>query len=220
MSFQRCVAATLAALLAGLSTSSDVQAQTGRQRGATWGGITGAIAGAIIGENNDEAGAGAAIGGVLGAVAGGVLGDANDQDLARRQYYYRQQQAKRAYPAAPVATPVPVATGAVTITDVVNLSRSGVGDGVILNQIQTRGVQRTPVVGDIISMHQQGVSETVITAMQVAPVGGPAVVPSAPVVTQPPVIVEHHQVIQPRPIYVQPRRVYQARPRYHYHFGF
>lgn len=196
--------------------------QTGTQRGATWGGLTGAIAGAIIGENNDEAGAGAAIGGVVGALAGGVIGNANDKDARARAGYYNQRTyaAPTQVYAAPqptyapvhVAAPAPVqyVSGAVSMADVVALTRSGVGPSVVINQINTRGVVRTPDVSDILSLHQSGVPEIVITAMQHAPVGsgGPVVVSTPPVV-----------VVDDRPRHYHHGGVYRARPHYYGPYG-
>lgn len=221
--------------LAGIMLTSLTQvsfAQNNTQRGATFGGITGAIAGAIIGDNNNEAGAGAAIGGAIGAVAGGILGNANDKDAASRQRYYYQN---RQQVAAPVYT-APQPIGAVSYNDVVAMSRSGVGESVILNQIHTRGVQRQPVVSDIISLHQQGVSETVIAAMQQAPTGSQLA--AAPI--QVPRTTIPHTTIVEQPVIVQPRiqtygvpvysgrsytnrshhgPVYRARPSYHFRYG-
>lgn len=197
-------------------------AQNNTQRGATFGGITGAIAGAIIGENNNEAGAGAAIGGAIGAVAGGILGNANDKDAAMRQRYYYQNQQQVASPV--YAAPQPI--GAVSYNDVIAMSRSGVGESVILNQIHTRGVQRQPVVSDIISLHQQGVSETVIAAMQQAPTGSQLA--TAPIHTPRTTIVEHPVIVQPRiqtyglPVYTGHSHhgpVHRARPSYHFRYG-
>lgn len=199
-------------------TPQTASAQNNTQRGVTFGGITGAIAGAIIGENNDKAGAGAAIGGVIGAVAGGALGNASDKDARQRQQYYQQQRyvQNQQYAAPVYAAPQP--TGAVSYSDVIAMSRSGVSDSVILNQIQTRGVQRQPVVSDIISLHQQGVSETVIGAMQQAPTGNQFV--NAPIQTQ--TIIEQPVVVQPYavPVYHHHHQrgpIYRARPSYYGH---
>lgn len=182
-----------------------------QQRGATLGGLAGAVAGGLIGDNNGEAGAGAAIGGVIGAVTGGILGNATDKEAAynnQQRVYARQQQAV-------------VAQSSVSISDVVSMSRSGLSENVIINQIQSRGVTAQPQVSDIIAMHQQGVNERVITAMQQANVGQVQVA-SAPqyaraqeyapvqrVVTPSPVIIEEHVVVP----YYPPRRV-------HYHHGY
>ncbi|MBB3206352.1 hypothetical protein FHS27_002161 [Rhodopirellula rubra] len=207
--------------IAALGMPATARAQNNTQRGATLGGITGAIAGAIIGDNNDEAGAGAAIGGAIGVVAGGLLGNAKDKDMAYQYQYYRSQPypTQQVAPTNVYAQPVP--TGAVSFTDVIAMSRSGVGESLILNQIATRGVQRRPVVSDIISLHQQGVSETVISAMQQAPIGNDTIV------TRPPTtIVETPVYVTPRPypvpVYNHHRHhgpTYRARPNFHIHYG-
>lgn len=187
-----------------------------QQRGATIGGLGGAVAGALIGDNNGEAGAGAAIGGVIGAVAGGFLGNASDKEAAARQQqqiYYQQQQQQQQ---------VAVVQSAVSIGDVVSMSRSGLSEGVIINQIGQRGVQTELRVPDIISLHQQGVSENIISAMQSARLGSQSVAPvQQTIVRQAPVIVEEHYVV---PHYPPPRVYYHQVPVHrHYrssvHFG-
>jgi gas vesicle protein len=173
-----------------------------QQRGAVTGGIAGAVAGGLIGDNNGEAGAGAAIGGVLGAVAGGIFGNARDKEVRyqdnQRQYVQQQQQAV-------------VKQSSVSIADIVSMSRSGLSETVIINQIQSRGVLNQPQVSDIIAMHQQGVSERVISAMQQAPTASQRLAQSnAPqpvaiqrVYTPAPVYVEEHVVVPhyPVPVY-------------------
>ena len=163
-----------------------------QQRGVVTGGIAGAVAGGLIGDNNGEAGAGAAIGGVLGAVAGGIFGNAKDKEVQyqqnQRQYVQQEQQAV-------------IAQSAVSIADIVSMSRSGLSETVIINQIQTRGIFAQPQVSDIIAMHQQGVSERVISAMQQAPTGAqrarPGVAP-APVAVQ--------RIYTPAPVYIRRTR--------------
>jgi hypothetical protein len=100
------------------------------------------------------------------------------------------------------------------------MTRSGISESVIINQINQRGVIAKLQVPDIISLHQQGVSENVITAMQRAP-SGPASV--SPVVERyevvrpvpvSPVIVEEHYLV---PHYAPPHRYYYRRPAYHRH---
>lgn len=187
------------------SVTSPAWSQTGTQRGATLGGIAGAVAGGLIGDNNGEAGTGAVIGGALGAVAGGVLGNAKDQDAAaaraRQQYQQQQYTYQQSLQTAAAITP----------SDVVSMSRSGLGDSVIINQIRTRGVAQTLNVHDLITLHQQGVSEPVLTAMQQTP---PATVQNAPVVEVPsPVVIREREYV---PMYGRP--AYYGRPG-HYHYG-
>lgn len=191
-------------LMPVFATAQGFTPRVSQQRGATLGGLTGAVAGALIGDNNGEAGAGAAIGGVVGAVAGGILGNAKDKERAsvhnRRQAYAVEQQTV-------------VRQGAVSINDVVTMSRSGVSPSVIINQIQSRGVLQTPNVSDIIAMHQQGVAEVVITAMQSSrpALAGPVVQRPTVIATPRPVIVEEHYFV---PHYA-PRPIYRYRPPHH-----
>lgn len=192
--------------------SRSVHAQN-KSRGAVIGGLGGAVAGALIGDHNGKSGAGAAIGGAIGAVGGAVLGNARDQEISQqrqRQYYahqeraYVHQQQQQAFIQAAVST-----------SDIVSMSRSGLSDSVIINQIHSRGVQRQLQVNDIISLHQQGVSENVITAMQNAQIGS---APPNPVVVQQQPVVVHQQPVIVREQYVIPR--YSPPPTYHYHRGY
>lgn len=212
----RSITALLIATSVVLGSGETVIAQTGQQRGATLGGLAGAIAGGLIGDNNNEAGAGAAIGGVVGAVAGGILGNASDKDAAirrqqqayynaQRQQYYAQQQA--------VAV-----QSAVTLQDVISMSRSGLSDQVITNQVRQRGYVGKLAVSEIIALHQQGVSENVITTLQAIGNGQVTVARPAPVVNTPvytpPTVIEQH-IHRPAPVIVE-QRVLPHYPRPHY----
>ena len=197
------LAATLAALLLTTSTAS---AQVERQRGATLGGLGGAVVGGLIGDNNNEAGAGAAIGGVIGAVAGSILGDAADKEreIARQRYYQQQQQQQFHQQQQQVIAH----QSAITLQDVLAMSGSGLSDSLIMTEIQNRGYGHKLQVADIIALHQRGVSENVISALQRAPAPGqPAVVNARPVIVEQPII--QHRVV-PTPVIVNPR------PSHHY----
>ncbi|MEL6895352.1 MAG: hypothetical protein AAFP90_04545, partial [Planctomycetota bacterium] len=166
------------------------------------------------------------------AVAGGLLGDAEDRDQAYyRQYGYPTQRAVNTYPAyrqtAPayrslqtVAPPAPAPVlAAVSVNDVITMSRSGLSPNVIMTQMQNRGVQRRPEVTDIIQMHQSGVPEPVITAMQTAPLQravSTAAAQAAPVVIQQPT------VIRRPPVYLEQYHVVPryTRPSFHYYRRF
>lgn len=176
--------------------SSSVEAQHNSQRGAAVGGVAGAVAGGLIGEHNDEPLAGAVIGGALGAVTGAVIGDAKDQDIA-----LARQQAQ-AYAQARAQ--------AVTFENVIQMSQAGLSESVISNEIRRWGVQKRPNVPEIIMLHENGVSDTVIAMLQTAPTpvvySRVAPVPVAPA----PIIVERcHPPVR---YYVAPR------PLYHYHY--
>jgi len=198
------------AIVVGLMTClcPGAMAQVAKQRGATLGGLAGAAAGGLIGDHNGKAGAGAVIGGLVGAVAGGVLGDASDKENAfRQQQYYYQQQQQQQQQMVPMQ-------GVVTVSDVISMSRGGLSDHVIINQVQRRGFAQQLQVSDIIALHQQGVSESVITALQSAPIGGQVAARPAP-----PMV--HEQIITPAPIIVREHHVlpHYPPPRYYYYRG-
>lgn len=192
----------IAALAILLSSSMPLAAQHNSQRGAVVGGLGGAIAGSIIGDHNDEAGAGAVIGGALGAVAGAIMGNAADRDAAATRYH-----AAPGYGASP-GYPAVAPRGAVSPQDAIEMTRAGLADNVIINHIHQHGVQRPLEVNDIIQLHQQGVREPVISAMQRAQVGSGSASPQAapaPVIVQP----QYH---------VAPSYIVPVEPAWHPHF--
>ncbi len=172
--------------------------QTQSQKGAVMGGVAGAILGGIAGHQNDETPEGIAIGGVAGAIAGGLLGKAQDNQLNRQRYEFQQaQQVQQSYQAS----------RAVSISDAIAMSRSGLSPNLIVSQIRSSGVQQEIGVQEVILLHENGVSELVIQEMQRAQIGlgapSPVVVQRAPTVIyqqQPQVIVEHYPVYQ-EPVY-------------------
>ncbi|MCO8120967.1 glycine zipper domain-containing protein [Stieleria sp. TO1_6] len=200
-----------------VATTSGAYGQAAQQRGTVMGGLAGAIAGGIIGDNNDKAGAGAAIGGVVGAVAGGILGNASDKEAEmqrQRAAYYRAQQQQYAQQQQTAAL-----QSAVTLQDVITMTRSGLSDQVVLNQIRQRGYVGKLQVNDIISLHQQGVSENVITGIQSMADGQPVAIASpAPTVVKqyierPPVVIREHVLPHYPPPY------YRSHHHHHRHAG-
>jgi uncharacterized protein YcfJ len=183
------------------------------EAGALVGTGLGATTGAIIGSGSGRPGAGALIGAATGAVAGGLVGNAADareeRDAAVAQAQYAQAQAH-------------AAQQALTTSDVVSMSQSGVSDDVIVNAVQTRGCRFSGDPQSIIHLKQAGVSDRVIQAMQSSGVHVPHPVPTAappvvytpaPVYAPPPPVV----IVGPRPYpYYGPRR-YWGPPPYHRH---
>ncbi len=169
------------------------------ERGAAVGGIGGALAGAAIGKHNGDTAAGALIGGAVGLITGAAVGNSADQRQQRAaNAQYRQAFAnERNYRYS----------RAVSSIDVVSMAQNGLGEDVIINHIRENGVQRRPDVGEVISLHRQGVSERVISAMQIAPEGGRAVIaPAPPVYRAAPVVVEERYYV--RPSYYHPPHYY------------
>jgi hypothetical protein len=168
------------------------------------GALLGGGAGAIIGSHGGHAAEGALIGAALGAAGGAVTGDAIDNAEARN----------RAVIESRLGRPVPV--GAVTIDDIVAMTRSGVPEEVIVSHIEGRGMAQVVTPNDTIIMQQQGVSPRVQLAAQ--RIRGPVVVRGGP----PPAVVVAEPYYGP-PCYYHPRRYCAPPPvvgfgfSYHHH---
>ncbi|MFC1757936.1 YMGG-like glycine zipper-containing protein [Planctomycetota bacterium] len=162
------------------------------REGVAVGGVAGAIAGGIIGHQNDETPEGALIGGAIGALAGGLIGRSQDDAIARENYYRQQAYQQRQQQVQ----------AAVSVSEVVQMSRSGVSESLIMNHVNSRGVMRRLETRDIIALHQQGVSEGVIDAIQRAPIAGSVPPRTRTVIRE----------VAPRPVVV--RREYHVVPRY------
>lgn len=153
----------------------------------------GAFTGAVVGSESGHAGGGALIGAAAGALAGGLVGNAVDareeRDAAVAQSQYSQAQAQ-------------AAAQALSGWDVVQMSKNGISDDVIVNSIRTRGCLFDGTPDNIISLKQQGVSDRVITAMQTSGVRPAAIVGPAP----PPVV---YAAPPPPPVVVWGRPYYR-----------
>ena len=198
-------------------TTSNLRAQTPVQQGTVKGGIAGAIIGGIIGHQNDETAEGVAIGAAVGALTGNVVGRNQQQNAIQQQqhraYLYQQEQLRRQQAQEAL-------NRAVSLEDAVTLTRSGLSDSLIITQVANYGVQQQIGVSEVIALHQNGVSEQVIQAMQSARIGEATVQPSyhyeqpaqvvTPVLVQPaPRVIVHAAPVYRRPV---PRSHYHGRP--------
>ena len=175
--------------------------QGNTERGAVIGGLGGALAGAAIGKHNHDTAAGALIGGAAGLIAGSAIGKAQDDAQMRQQAIYQQQMQMQQQ-----------ASRAVSTQDVVMMSQNGVDPQTIITQINRNGVTRRIEVSDVIALHQQGVAEPVINAMQNAPLAT-AVVPAP--AYPPPVVVQQRYYVAPAPVYYGPYPYYYHRHGYY-----
>lgn len=151
--------------------------------GALIGGAVGAVAGGLLGNHRDRA-----------------IAERRYYEQQQQQRYYRSHngQAYGTHPYQPpggytgqptiiTTTPVygaprttyrngpaprTVVRRPVTMVEVINMTRSGVSDTVIVAHIQSNGVAVQPDVNDVILLSQEGVSDYVITAMQTTHSGG------------------------------------------------
>ena len=189
-----------------IATFASAQQPTERRRLGVLGGLAGAAIGAAVGEDDGDAVPGALIGGTIGLITGAAAGDSIDQ----RNYYNQQYNAAVAQQQA----------RAVTMSDVVSMTHAGLGDGVIINHIQTHGMAHHVSASDLIVLKQQGVSDHVLSAMQ-------SVSQPRPIVQSRPVVVREHYYTHPGPAWWHHHHYHHHHRRHHHghshsriHFSF
>jgi hypothetical protein len=176
----------LLAISFGVLATSGCTSPYYADRGAAAGGLLGAGAGALIGSQTGNTGAGAALGAGLGALTGSVFGAQMDEVAAQNRAAIASQLGRQVTP------------GVATVDEVIAMSRAGVDQQLITNYVTTSGMSAPITAQDVIYLHQQGVADPVIVAMQTPPPP-----PAPPVVVQE---VHHHGP----PVYCEP---YPCAPR-------
>jgi hypothetical protein len=120
--------------------------------GALIGGASGATIGAIADRRNP--GAGALIGGVAGLITGGLIGHGMDQQARAREV-----------PPPPTYLPPPQYQPPPSLSDIESMSRTGMSDDVIINQINSTHAVYHLDTDAILSLKNAGVSQNVIAYM-------------------------------------------------------
>jgi hypothetical protein len=166
------------ALLAMLS-SEGCSTMNNTESGALGGGLIGAGIGALAG-GHKHALEGAVAGGAIGTGVGALAGHSADQDEKRRQE-------------AIAAANAPV-NGPLSFEQIVQMSKAGVGDPLIINQIRASRTSYNLDADMIIWLQQNGVSNAVITEMQNTSRYG----------VRPVYIREGAPIVYERPVYVAP----------------
>jgi hypothetical protein len=142
--------------------------------GTFMGGAFGAVTGAIVGGKKNR-GEGALIGAGVGAVTGNLLGRNKD----------RVDEQRAAYGAARVGQlNQQVAAQAVTNYDLLEMTRAGVSEDVIISTMRARGARLDLSPNALIALKQSGVSDRVVLAAQGMNPGGAPVVAPVPVVSE------------------------------------
>jgi outer membrane lipoprotein SlyB len=162
-------------------------------KGALLGGLGGAGLGAIVGNAVGNTGAGAAIGAGVGALSGAAVGASLDDIEARN----------RAEIEARIGRPAP---GAVTIDDVIAMTRAGVSEEVIVTHVQNHGLVAPLRAPDLIVLQQQGVSPRVVNAMQTPVQPAAYAAPPPGVMVAQPYVVPAPYYWGPPPCYYRPYR--------------
>ena len=164
-------------LVATALLAAGCQSTSTADQGALFGGATGAVLGGVVGHQFHNTAAGALLGAGAGALTGAVVGNKIDESEARNRAIIEQRLGRAVGP------------GAVSIEDVIAMTRAGVNEQVIVTHVNNNGVVRPVNTSDITYLTQNGVSSRVIQAMEnPARAAAPqtVVVQAAP----PPVIVE------------------------------
>jgi hypothetical protein len=188
----KCSVRQLFALVAVVLLPTGCNSPYRSDQGAVVGGLTGAGLGALVGNSLGNTGAGAAIGAGVGALSGAAVGGSLDEIEARNQAEIE----------ARLGRPAPM--GAVTIDDVVSMTRAGVSEEVIVTHVQSHGMTAPLRAGDLIVLQQQRVSPRVMQAMQ-APPPAAAVYPApAPMMVPDPYFVPAPYYWGPPPYYYRP----------------
>jgi len=170
------------------------------ERGALAGGAVGTAGGAAIGALTGRPLLGAAIGGLGGTATGALIGNGADKDEKR----------DRDIAQATALADAQAAQHRLGITDVIELSKTGQNDQVIINQIRSTRSTFQLSAADLNLLKTNGVSDRVIAEMQVArPAPGRVVVQESG-----PVIYE-----SPPPVYVRPSPVVVVGPPRPYYYG-
>ena len=173
LSTRLIVTGLLAATLTGCYTPDGRPDRTGS--GALLGGASGAAIGAMADRRNP--GVGALIGATAGALTGGLIGHSMDQQERARSRTVTVVQ--------PAPAPQPVANPT-SLDDIKNMSRAGVSEDVIINQISsTRSVYQLSA-DTIVDLNRAGVSPKVINYMIATPGANPSTAVGVTVTQAPP----------------------------------
>jgi uncharacterized protein YcfJ len=177
--------------------------------GTVTGGALGAVTGAIVG-GKDNRGEGALIGAGVGALTGNLLGRSKD----------RVDEQRAAYGAATVNQwNQQAAAQAVTNYDLIEMTRAGVSEDVIISTMRSRGTRLDMSPNSLIALKQSGVSDRVVLAAQDLRGGVPVAPAPVPVVTE---VVRPSRVIvapAPWPCYDPWDHCYWDHHHWHHHHG-
>ncbi len=146
------------------------------------GGLTGAGVGAAIGDAQGNTAAGAALGTAFGALTGATIGNGLDTVEANNQALIEQSLSVRQ-------------TSRTAMNDAITMTRAGLSDQVIIQQLSSQGLVGSLSTADLIALKNEGVSDSVIRTMQASstvPASRPA----------------------PRPVYLEEYYAYPCLPPY------
>jgi len=134
--------------------------KTRATEGGVIGGVLGAAAGGIIGHQMHRGAEGAAIGAAAGALTGALVGSQIEkpgQAATAEQGQAGGQNAAQSQAVNP---------SQMTVQQIVEFTKQGVNENVIIDKIRLTNSRFTLTPGDVSYLKQQGVSQKVIDVMQ------------------------------------------------------
>lgn len=195
------------------------------------GGLLGAGGGALVGsafggKSGGNRGENALIGAGVGLLGGALIGKSIDntdqrQAAAGNAVAFQANQQVAAQNSVIATQNAQLAAQAVTNQDLVEMTRAGLSEEVIINTIRTRGSRIDTSPNSLVFMKQSGVSDRVVLAAQSAspptPVISSAAYPGPIPINPPPAV-----IVRPAPVYYAPPPpviIYggYGHPHYHHH---
>ncbi|MFA6216995.1 MAG: YMGG-like glycine zipper-containing protein [Candidatus Omnitrophota bacterium] len=147
---KRAVYITLGLIMVSLNIGC--QSSSNRAvEGGVIGGLVGATIGGIVGHQSGHGGEGAAIGAAAGVLSGAVVGSNVQKQPGQAAQTPAVQQAYN--------------PNQIAIQQIVELSKEGVHEAVIIDKIKMSNSKYTLTVDDVNNLKQQGVSQNVINVM-------------------------------------------------------
>jgi Glycine zipper len=179
--------AIIGGMLAAFATSG-CEHMSNTAKGGLIGGGVGAGLGSIAG-----GGKGALVGGLIGTAAGGLIGNDMDQQ-EKRDTENRLAIAESKAAANTLPPPVPASSAPLGMADVIQMSRDGMSDTMIINQIHHTNSTFQLSVEDLRLLQANHVTQPVIEEMQRRR-------PVTRVIREQPQVIYHER---PAPVYVYP----------------
>ncbi len=137
-------------LIVVLALAGCAQNKTRVAEGAGIGGVLGGAVGTILGYQSGHPMQGLAIGAAAGAAGGGLIG----------------AQIKKPQPQEGTDAGTPAASAPLNMQDVINMAKEKVSDADIVSKIQATNSKFYLMTSDLDYLHNQGVSQRVVDAMQ------------------------------------------------------
>ena len=166
-----CLKSAAVVVLAGAMGISSAGCETKAQTGALVGAGGGALVGGAIGSlSHSRAGAGAAIGAGVGALGGYLIGNEADKKDQKARDAAARDSARTSnyngYQSAPPPKSGTATQGGVTRDAVIQWTKNGIKDEVIIDRIERSGTAFRLTAADENALRDANVSDDVLRAMK------------------------------------------------------